>query len=344
MKTRTTTTGAARPLVAVLAVLVLTAGCTGSGAEGDRGTAARTPPTTGAPLVTATFPLTGMPASDRAKAARQAVAVKIDNNSAARPQAGIAAADLVYEEFTEGITRFIVVFQSGDAPVVGPVRSVRPADPNVIRPLGGPLFFSGGSPAVLDLVKTSGLRTVTENDTDTLKRRADRSAPHNLYTNTDAMYRKAGAGTPPPSFSPFLGAGQAPTSAGAVAVTKLSLAPAPSVTAGYQWDPTSSTWKRATDGKPHVLEGGAQIAPTNVIVQYAPYSLFLADKKVRYPEVVGSGDALVFVGGMMVKAKWAKANPGAVTTYVDAAGVPVPLAPGQTWIHLQEPGSSVITG
>jgi len=62
---------------------------------------------------------------------------------------------------------------------------------------------------------------------------------------------------------------------------------------------------------------------------------------VRFPEVVGTGDALVYVAGTQVRAKWTKTAPGAVTTYVDSAGAPIPLAPGQTWVHLQEPGKAV---
>lgn len=78
-----------------------------------------------------------------------------------------------------------------------------------------------------------------------------------------------------------------------------------------------------------------------MIVQYTPYSTFGPDPKVRFPDVVGSGDALVLVGGKQVRAKWTKSSAGAVTTFVDSAGAPIPLAPGQTWIHLQERGSAV---
>ena len=329
-------------VVVPVALLLVAAACGGTG-KADKGSAARAPETTTTSTteVAARYPLTGMPAVDAAKAARPAVAVKIDNNAAARPQAGLDQADVIYEEFTEGITRFIVIFQSSDAAQVGPVRSVRPADPNVVKPLGGPLAFSGGSPAVLDIVRASGVRQVTENDTDTLRRRSDRSAPHNLYTSTDALFRKAGAGAPPPVFSPFLAKGAVYAAAGAAPVSRLSLSPAPGVTATYQWDGATSTWTRSTDGRPHALEGGAQVAPRNVIVQYTPYTTFPADKKVRFPEVVGSGDALVFVAGTMVKARWTKSAPGAVTTYADTAGTPIPLAPGQTWVHLMEPGSAL---
>lgn len=330
-------------LVAPL-VLAVTAAC--GGAEvGLRDRAARAQEvTTTTVAVVGTFPLTGMPATDPAKLNRPAVAVKIDNNAAARPQAGLEAADVIYEEFTEGITRFVVVFHSSEAATVGPVRSVRPADPVIVKPLGGPLVFSGGSGTVMAVVNASGIRLITENATDTLRRRSGRRAPHNLYTSTEAMFRKAGAGAPPPALSPFLRQGQDYAPAGVSPATSLSLAPAPSVRAAYQWDPGTATWKRSTDGRPHMLEGGVQIAPRNVIVQYTPYSQFPQDRKVRYPEVVGSGDALVFVGGTQVRARWAKSSPTAVTTFVDSAGTPIPLAPGQTWIHLQEPGSAVTVG
>jgi hypothetical protein len=327
-------------------VLALTAAC-GGGDKAERGRAVageEAPTTTVAPSTSGTFPLTGMPVTDPSKLNRQAVAVKIDNNPAARPQAGLEAADVIYEEFTEGTTRFVVVFHSSDAGTIGPVRSVRPADPVIVKPLGGPLVFSGGSGTVMAVVNASGVKQITENATDTLKRRSGRRAPHNLYTSTEAMVRKAGAGAPPPALSPFLRQGQNFAPAGASPAASLSLSPAPSVRAAYQWDPDTSTWKRSTDGRPHMLEGGAQIAPRNVIVQYTPYSQFTQDRKVRYPEVVGSGDAVIFVGGTQVKARWTKSSPTAVTTFVDSAGAPIPLAPGQTWVHLQEPGSAVTVG
>src|SRR4051812_35313848 len=87
-------------------LLAVTAAC-GGGSKGAKGQApvATTAPSTTA-VVSGVYPLTGMPAVVPANAARRAVTVKIDNNSAARPQAGIDKADVVYEEFTEGITRF----------------------------------------------------------------------------------------------------------------------------------------------------------------------------------------------------------------------------------------------
>jgi hypothetical protein len=329
-------------LAALLVAVALVAAACGGGDKGGRGQVVDTlpAPTTVPPI----FPLTGLPAGDAAKLARPAVAVKIDNISVARPQAGLDKADVVYEEVTEGITRFIVVFQSTDATSIGPVRSVRPADPLVVKPLGGLLAFSGGAPAIVDLVKAASVPTVTENDTDTLKRRSDRSAPHNLYTSTEALYRKAKADAKaPPKLATFRAAGTPFTGAGAVPTTKIALAPAPGVRAGYDFDAASGTYKRTTDGTPHLVEGGGQVAPANVIVQFTTYNPFDKDPKVSVPQVIGSGDATFFSGGVMVKGRWSKPGVDSVTNYTDATGAAIALAPGPTWVQLQAPGSSITT-
>ncbi|HEX2046991.1 MAG TPA: DUF3048 domain-containing protein [Acidimicrobiales bacterium] len=337
------------PVAVLLLVLsVLAAACS------DRGDTAAPPPppetttTTVPPTTTTTavptYPLTGRPVTDQGKAGRAAVAVKIDNVAAARPQAGVGAADVVYEEFTEGVTRFVVVYHSNDADVVGPVRSVRPADPVIVTPLGGLLAFSGGSPGAEALARDAPLTIVTENDTAVMYRRPGRAAPHNLYTSTQGLYtRVATEATSPPKFAEFLTEGRTFGGPGAMPVSSISLVPAQYVTAGYDWDAGSAVWLRTTDGRPHVLEEG-RIAPTTVVVQFTPYQFFVDDYDVQYPEVVGTGDVWVFAAGTLLLGTWKKDSPQAVTTYTDSSGAPIVLPPGQTWVHLVAPGSTVNTG
>ncbi|MDP8937323.1 MAG: DUF3048 domain-containing protein [Actinomycetota bacterium] len=330
-------TAAALPV----AMLLLAAACGGGDDDAARGRSPVEPTTTTLPP---TAPLTGLPVSDPAILSRMAVAVKIDNDPVSRPQAGLDKADVVYEEITEGITRFVAVFQSTDAEAIGPVRSVRPADPRIVAPLKGLFAFSGGSPAALELVRSAGLNTVTENDTDTLRRRSGRRAPYNLYTSTEALFAKAPDGaTAPPRFAQFLRQGEPFNPPGATPATRVTVEASPGVTATYEWDPASSTFKRSTNGSADALEGGGQIAPTNVIVQFTPYSRFSADAKVTFPEVVGSGDAVFFAGGSTIRGRWTKTAPDAVTTYTDAAGAPISLPPGRTLVELVPPGSGITT-
>lgn len=290
------------------------------------------------------YPLTGRPATDAGIAGRAAVAVKIDNIVDARPQAGLKAADVVYEEFTEGVTRFIAVYHSTDAEVVGPVRSVRPADPVIVTALGGVLGFSGGSPGAVALARDTPLTLVMEDDVAVMYRRPGRVAPHNLYTSTAGLFSRVppSAGSPRP-FATFLADGKAFGGPGAIPVASIGLVPAPYVTAGYDWDAASGTWLRTTDGIPHMVEEG-RIAPTTVIVQFTPYQYFVDDYNVQYPEVLGSGEVWVFAAGAMVPGTWTKDSAGAVTTFTDSSGAPIAIPPGQTWVHLVAPGSSVTTG
>ncbi len=344
-----------RPALVAVLLLVLAAlmaaGCSGS--KKATGNAALPPPpepttTTEAPTTTTTppptFPLTGLPAPDAVTAARAAVTVKVDNVAVARPQAGVRAADVVYEELTEGVTRFIAVYHSNNAEVVGPVRSVRPADPVIVTPLGGVLGFSGGSPGAEAVARAAPLTLVTEADLEVMYRRPGRVAPHNLYTSTAGLYsRMPPEARAPRPFAQFLREGQAFTGPEAMPVSSLHLVPAQYVVADWDWDAAAGAWMRSTDGGRHLTEEGP-IAPTTVIVQFTPYVAFVDDYSVTYPEVVGSGEVWVFAAGSLVRGTWSKASPDAVTAFTDSTGAPIPLPPGQTWVHLVAPGSAVTTG
>ena len=80
------------------------------------------------------MPLTGAAARRTARSPpdRPALVVKIDNNPGARPQSGLNAADIVFEEIVEVGTRFAAVFHSGSANPVGPIRSGRTQDVDLL--------------------------------------------------------------------------------------------------------------------------------------------------------------------------------------------------------------------
>lgn len=296
--------------------------------------------TTTRPVV---YPLTGLPPTDPSTLSRGAMSVKIDNIAAARPQSGIENADLVYEELAEGgLTRFIVVFQSTDAAEIGPVRSARPTDAEYCAWLNGALIYSGGAPAILQLVEhTAGIKAVNIDSTPGGSYRTrDRSSPHNLYTSTQRLYDTVGQGlSAPPAFNDFLNPGQPFAAAGAVPATKLTLKPGAAVDAAFDWDAAANGWKRSTDGRPHTTKGGGQLTPNNVIVQFTPYREWPADSKVKVADATDTGEAWILTGGMVVKGRWERAQPGEATVYRDTAGQPIRLPPGRTFVELAPLGS-----
>ncbi len=344
------------PVVALaVAVAVLGAACGGGSkkaAIGPPPTSALPPP----PAVTTTTlppvaPLTGLPVADPARARRPALAVKIENAPVARPQSGLDAADVVFEEVVEGgITRFLAVFQSTDANLVGPVRSVRPSDPDIVSPFGGLFAYSGGTPKFVDLLHAIpgivdvGVDVLQEGDGKAYFRLPGRTAPDNLYTSTAALYAAGPPSAPaPPPFADFLPAGQPFAAGGATPATHLSVQVGDTI-AAFQYDPASDTYTR--DG---LVDGGGNVAAANVIVQFTAYEPSPGDEDVNGTPVekadtVGTGDALILAGGQAVKGRWTKSSPASYTTYTDSDGAPVKLLPGRTWIELARNGAPATTG
>ncbi len=272
---------------------------------------------------------------------RPVLAVKIDNVSRAHPQSGVNAADVVYEELVEaGISRLVAVFQSTDAPVVGPVRSARTSDPPLLEGFDRPLFaYSGANRGTQEAVDASTLLDVGHDaEPDLYWRSEDRRAPHNLFTSADALWALAldRREVPPEPFT-FRFEGQ-------------DLHPAAEPAAGvfvdfgrtevdYEWN--GSGWQRTHNGEPHVDSDGTRVAPPNVVIMFTEYGTSAAD--ARSPEAVttGSGQAWVLTDGHVVRGEWRRTSAD-LPARLTAGGEPVHLTPGRTWVALAPADSATL--
>ena len=340
-------------LAACVIVLVAVAAAVLVAGDGDRG-ATGPRPTTSRPATGSTLPLLGT----RGRVpARAALAVKIDDTARGRPQSGLVQADVVFEEMVEGgLTRLLVVYQSQDPATVGPVRSARSTDLFLLAELGRPLFaWSGANPTFAAAVRGADVLDVGAGAAPGAYRRSpDRRAPYNLYASS-ARLRAAGAGrddtgarTPPRPLFAYRSAGAALTGPGVVPATGFDTTGtgrlATDIT--WTWDQAAASWSRRQDGTPHVDADGRPVRVANVIVRFTPYR----DSGVHQasgaivPEAaaVGEGDAWLLSGGRAQRGHWRKPSAGAATTYTDAGGAPLRLAPGPTWVEVLPPGSGVI--
>jgi hypothetical protein len=335
-------------IVAALALVACGGGKKKAAAKVDPTTSsAPTIPTTTTTTAPPVFPLTGVLATDAARLKRVALIVKIDNSNAARPQSGLNEADIVVEEEVEGgITRLAAIFQSGDSSPVGPVRSARSTDIAVASELNHPLFaYSGANQIFLDQVRAAPLVDVGADAAGGEYRRDNkRSAPDNLYSDTTKLFGHAppDAGPPPQLFT-YRPAGQPATGAAIAPLTHVGV----TFTGGgtrvtWDWDAASGTWKRGMNGTVHADAAGKQVSPKNVVIRFVPYHNVPGIKDpagapVPEADLVGQGEAWLLSDGQVVKGTWSKASATAPTTYVDAAGAPFLLAPGQTWVELAQP-------
>lgn len=287
-----------------------------------------------APPPAISCPLTGVDAG-ATDLTRPVHAVKIDNHPRARPQTGMQQADVVYEELVEGgLTRFLAVFHCQTAPRLGPIRSARLVDPDLLVLYSPVLFgYSGAAPPVLAKVRsTEGVINLVHGANGPAYQRAGgRPAPHNLYTSSDALLaRPAAQGVKGPprtgyTFDAGLLAGPAGPSGSGVDLTYSRAS-----SASYTYDAASMKYLRSQGGRPHNDESGAQLSATNVLVFKVPVQLGGSPHIV----VTGEGEATVLRGGQAVQGKWRRPSLGDQFTLVDASGQPINLAPGNIWINL----------
>jgi hypothetical protein len=347
----------AAAVMAAVAGMTLVAGCGGGGkrqASGPTTTVTATTTTTTAPAHAKhgpTCPLTGTVPGDKAALHRSAVAVKIENLPAARPQYGLNQADIVYEEPVEGgITRFVAVFDCQSAKRIEPVRSARFIDLAILAPYGKLLFaYSGAIQPVIDAVDASGseLEDVGANRAGpAYTRDPSRYIPHNLETSTSLLYAAAkSAGLtidqrPPAQFH----YGRMPKGAKPAAAVDISY---PELTS-WTWDAKSGRWLRSypdTTG-PAMQGDGSQISAANVVVIEAPeYATAYVEDSTGAHEnnmtLTGSGPAWVFRNGAVYRGTWERPSLTAPASFIGPHGVALKLTPGNTWEELVPTGDKV---
>ncbi len=314
-----------------------------------------TPKKPSGPVVIA--PLTGAPAPNPNVLKRPALVIKIDNadgtGARSRPQSGITKADVVYEERVEGsITRLVGVFHSRGSDPVGPIRSARSTDLLIVGSLNRPMFaWSGANPTFAAMVRSGPLIDAGYDvATSAYARRSigGHVAPHDLYATTTALWATAPPDAKPPSPLFHYRTPGASPGAGARPVKWVNVDFGVSLGApvDWKWDATKRRYLRFQRGTAHVDEQGRQVAAANVIVQFVDYHSSgvndSADNPIPEAGLVGSGKFWALTGGNLVSGTWEKASPEAITTFNDANGKPIGLAPGQTWVELPVPGGADI--
>jgi hypothetical protein len=292
-----------------------------------------------------TCPLTGVVAPRGAVPERPALAIKVENSPESRPQASLNDADVVVEEPVEGgYTRFIAIFHCGRSDRVGPVRSGRMTDPAYLRQLGDVVFgYAGGVSSVKAAVERAGLVDVNYIvAADAYTRDPSRSAPHDLYTTTAALWR-AGAKTgdaPAPLFAYSDEWSGKARRAGAVHLPYSGVSDV-----HWTWHRRDDVWVRSHGSIPHTLEDGSQVSATNVVIQVVEVS----DSRIvdaagnASPDVTltGSGRAYVLRGGRVITGRWERDSLDEVTRFVTRDGSEITLAPGRTWVQLVPASVSV---
>jgi hypothetical protein len=316
-------------LLAAAAAIGLLAGCSGDPAPTpvDRSDQADRASTALAPLRGTTVEIGSLE--------HPSIAAKIDNHDAARPQIGLERADLVVEELVEGgITRYVAVWHSDVPEEIGPVRSIRPMDPDIVSPLGGIVASSGGRPEFVRMMQDAPVLNVVHGSagTDDLFSRApDRAAPHDLILRAaDLVAEHRDLAAPDAQFAYAADAASSTAAEEGSPTARLDLVFSDAHRPSWSWDDAGLRFLRAQDGEPDLDASGAQLSAVNVITLRVPVTM----GEVPRTELIGEGEALVSAAGGTVAATWIKRSATDRIRLVDEFGVDVRLAAGSTWIEL----------
>lgn len=264
-----------------------------------------------------------------------ALAVKIDNHPKARPQWSLALADVIFEENVESLTRFIAMFHSRLPSVIGPIRSARTSDLNILAAFNRPvLAWSGGNKNVTAVVRSAASSGIVVNISAQsigrcYRREGARKAPHNLVVAPGCALQAAPSAGParaPWTFDDAYVPQGANDGAFEVRMDGVNVA--------WRWDPASGRYLRNQAGQPHIAADGTQISANNVVMMLVDYIPSPADARSPEAQTLGGGQVIVHRNGIAVAGTWSRATATDPFVFLDSAGASVPLSGGTTFVEL----------
>jgi hypothetical protein len=271
-------------------------------------------------------------------------AVKVDNTKNSHPQQGLTKADVVYIEQVEGgATRLAAVFSSEYPKFVGPVRSARITDIDLLHQYGTVgLIYSGSNGRLVSHLVGAPLKLVSfDNSRLGFTRASNRPMPYDVIGDFAALRKRAGKVSTPKAVGYTFG--DAPTTGGTPASSIGITFPFARVDA--KWSADQKRWLLSMDGLKDMSVEAGQLGPTTFVVQYCTIkaSVYHDVNGANTPltKTVGHGKALFFRDGQEFTGTWSRAKASQPTQYKFADGTPAVFAGGQIWVTLLGRGRPV---
>ena len=269
--------------------------------------------------------------------------VKIDDTAAAHPQAGLEDADGVYIEQVEGgLTRLAAVFSSKIPDVIGPVRSARISDIELLEQYGRVVFaYSGAQSKLLPVIAEANLENLgaQRQGQDIYANDPARLAPTAMMLQAKTLMSKVAAQGSAIAISKNVGwnFGDSPETGTAISSVKVSW-PASSYDA--TWSETEKRWLLSNRGLPDLAASGVHLGPTTFVIQLVSITPSEYFDKVGgvtpFSETVGSGKGFILRNGLAIEALWNRPTAEVGTSWTLPNGEEILFAPGQVWVALTD--------
>lgn len=264
--------------------------------------------------------------------------VLVENHPKARPQTGLADAELVYEVPVEGgYTRFLALYASPYEGEIGPVRSARPYFAYLIKEHNGIMAHCGYSIHTEEVLKAIKLKYIDERFNPLyFRREKSRKMPHNLYTTIEKLFQGAEDKKLLPKqetqIQPFFSFCDPQDLQDNQTASLVEIKFGPVNYVEYRKNSEGNYIRYNNDSLFIEAETGEGIAVKNLIVQFVDTHTFTSEGHLRI-KLTGEGKGFLFSGGNVEEITWEKKSEQARTVFRGKDGE-ILLAPGNTWIHL----------
>ncbi len=275
---------------------------------------------------------------------KQILVVKIDDTNAAHPQIGVESADVVYVEQVEGgLTRLAAIYTSKLPPLIGPIRSARISDIELLAQFGRVGFaYSGAQSKMRPVIAAANLENLSaeRNPPSIYGKDPDRPGPVDMILKPDLLLERANANpkirieTATASVFPF---GDAPKGETNTAVAKVKW---PSAKYELRWDSTNEKWLIYFNEKPNMAANGEHLYADTAIIQIVSITPSIYGDKfgeiTPFSKTIGSGKAVMLRDGLSYQIRWQRNLESDVTTWMSEDGGVANFKPGRTWIFLTD--------
>ena len=282
-------------------------------------------------------PLTGVTLD--AASSDRVVAVKVDNSTEAGPPIGIQDAELIIETPVEGgLTRLTAMFFENEPQVVGPVRSVRPVDADLMAPWKPFLVSTGGQSFVNRELVAAGVELLEEGTEGVFFQQIERRQPYHLVATIPLVVSEAGEGAPPVEVLPF---GDTPLGGSTAASVQIPFSGVAEVE--WRYESGDDTYVRRVNGDDYQvfpqydadLTGFA--TDTVIVMMAAQRSAGYTDPAgadVPTFDVIGFGDLMVFHGGEVMTGQWLRSAQSDGWVFLDDTGAQFTVPAGKVWLEI----------
>lgn len=263
------------------------------------------------------------------------LAIKIDNTRPAQPHSGLQAADLVYVTEVEwDLTRFIAIFNSQIPDVIGPVRSARISDMDILVPFGKVAFSNSGAQSkLLPVIAAANLYDVSaEKAYSAFTNDPGRPSPVDHMADPRALL----AAAPDAELARDIGFvfSEEPPAGGTPVSTVTATWPSSEVS--FTWDEKAGDFIVGLNGEEsRSTEGGPQRAATVVLQSVEQSDSGYGDRYggvTPFIQTVGKGAAIVLRDGRMWSVTWERPTLDDGTRFMLPDGTQMPFAIGQEWV------------